>query len=196
MSVSAAGSSVGPGPESDLSLIYTGGDNFLARMKALSDAQAASDAALAELRLGQTAKAALTAAQDKQAQAEFALKNANQKAAGIIEAAQASADGIIAAATQQAVQKKAEIAAASARHEDWLAKTKASAEADRAGATDAKKDAAVALANAMAVNDAAEAVKADLDTQMAAAAKAEADFRQKSAALDSAAKSIASALGS
>src|SRR6266478_10205070 len=70
----------GPGPtpeELDFRAIYQGGENFLARAKALSDLKAQHDIAYANLRIGQDARAALDDAVRKQSSANGALDKAN-----------------------------------------------------------------------------------------------------------------------
>jgi hypothetical protein len=95
------GISVSSPQPSELELIYQGGENFLARMKALSDQRAAHEKALRELNLGSDAKAAYDEAQklkgDAQADRESAkneLLEAKKQAAALLDDARAHADDL------------------------------------------------------------------------------------------------------
>lgn len=76
VSIDTGGVSAAPPPESDLNLIYQGGQNFLARMAALSDARDKSERALLALAIGNDAKAAYEDAKAKSAEAMALLEKA------------------------------------------------------------------------------------------------------------------------
>src|SRR5258708_39601333 len=117
--VSASGVSVDVAPalsqeELDFRAIYQGGENFLARAKALSDLKAQHDIAYANLRIGQDARAALDDAQRKQTeaaslrdQATTALEAATTTATDIVATANAQAAAIVAEAKSAAGAKSA-----------------------------------------------------------------------------------------
>ena len=133
--MSIVGSIVAEDIPSDLEVIYQGGDNFLARMKTMSELHSAVKKAYEDLQLGNDAVAAKKAAEDayavaadKLAAADKALKDALVAAeAKVAEAretgAQIVADG---RATADAMKSEAdqlrsaaiEYAAATKRHAD------------------------------------------------------------------------------
>jgi hypothetical protein len=95
------GISVSSPQMSDLELIYQGGENFLARMKVLSDQYAAYQKALRELNLGSDAKAAYNDAQRLKGEAQFdresaknELLDAKKQAAALLGDATAQADDL------------------------------------------------------------------------------------------------------
>lgn len=94
--VSAAPSEIDP----DLMVIYKGGDNFIARMAALTKAKSDAEDALAALQLGQDTKAAYSEANSKSADAHQALADAQAQAAQIVAEAQAQAKSIADEATR------------------------------------------------------------------------------------------------
>lgn len=191
MSVSAGGMgiSAGESPETDLALIYQGGENFLARMKALSDATARNDQALRALAIGNNVKAAFDTAAKKNEEAERlrrdaadALDTAKNKAAERIAAAERDAETIIAAAKTDAERiaavaatnlRQAEATAAEAellRVQTQTIKNDVSAQLARANAAEAA--AAVAVAAAKKVEAEAKATKEQLERKIASVQQA------------------------
>ncbi len=95
--------------ETDLNLIFKGGDKFLQRMQALANEREAHDAAFDQLHLGMSAQAAFDHAQKLVGDAETARANAaaveddaNKKAADLLAKANAEATRIKTQATEQA----------------------------------------------------------------------------------------------
>lgn len=178
-----------PTPEElDFRAIYQGGENFLARAKALSDLKAQHDIAYANLRIGQDARAALDDAVRKQSSANGALDKANttletatqtatelmgkarEEAAAIVAEAKSAASATSAAASQimldangYATDKKATADAAANRAADNEAETVKLKEAAQA-ALDAHQAAIVVAGQAKADADAmAKAVRIKID---------------------------------
>ena len=92
----------------DLSLIYQGGDNFLARMKALQDQQAAIQGMLDELNLGRPAREAYEDATTKQGVANSVLEEARGRASKMVQDAHDKAAGLILDATNDAAAMRKE----------------------------------------------------------------------------------------
>lgn len=87
-----------PSPDQqDLAAIYTGGQNFLARMAAMSDAKAAAEKALADLNVGKLIKSNM----DRAAAAAESAEKAEKEAKETLKAAQKQADTMLAEARQQ-----------------------------------------------------------------------------------------------
>jgi hypothetical protein len=127
----------GPPPD-DLTLIYQGGDNFMARMKQLVDATQRHHEALARLQIGQDAKAALDQAQRKLADADVLQKQAAKTLADAeakAKAQMAKADQTVADANamqREADKRLSQVQAREATAEAAIAKAdRAKAEADR-----------------------------------------------------------------
>ena len=105
MGIGSVGLSDAPAIPSDLEAIYQGGQFFLDRMKAMSDAKTAADASLVALAIGNDVAAARTkaaatldAANKTNDAANQALADAQSQAAKIISDAKAQAEDIVNAA--------------------------------------------------------------------------------------------------
>lgn len=185
--VSSPGVSATAPEESDLQLIYTGGDNFLARMKAMSDGRARAEKAYRELQMGTDAKAALADAkrQNDEAvatkqQADALLAKAKDEAARIV----AEANSNTASALRDAKAKAAEIVVAAE-------KKKVAADTY---VTQKRAEAKQMLDDAKAVNDAADASRAEINAAFGKAQSAEAGAKAAQLAAETKATELANKL--
>jgi hypothetical protein len=179
--VVASGVSVdvaGPGPtpeELDFRAIYQGGENFLARAKALSDLKAQHDAAYVNLRIGQDARAALDDGLRKQTEAA----SLHDQAATALEAATTTATDIVAKANDQAAtilaEAKSAASAASASASQIMLDADNYATTKKATADAAAKRAAANEAETAKLKDAAQAALAAHQAARATADKSKAD---------------------
>jgi trimeric autotransporter adhesin len=173
--VSSEGVSASAG-DSELQAIYRGGDNFMARIKAMETRTETLNQAITNLRIGNDAVAALADARNKQQQVEARqrqveaalaaaarrLSEANAQATSIVAQAKSEATGLRRDAETYATQTKAEANA-----------VKAEADGVKAHAEGLKTDAQAKLAEAEttraqaqdAVNKAAAAERAHLDAK-------------------------------
>ncbi len=158
----------------DLEAIYTGGENFMARMQALSDATAANEKALKDFNLGNDINAKIEEAKTKQDAAKKAtaaaakkVADAEAQAAKIVADAKAQADDIAIAAQTYAEKVKADAAKIKAD----AAKTKADAKAEAAAITDEatklQKAAVTSLRDADLAQAQANAAKKNADEKAA-----------------------------
>lgn len=99
----------------DLHAIYQGGDNFLARMKALTDQKSAIEKMLVELNLGRDARVAYDDAAKLQEQARSDLAHAKNESARILSAANQTAAKTLNEAREQSSVMLTE---ATAKHKD------------------------------------------------------------------------------
>lgn len=158
--------------EDDLALIYRGGDNFLARMKALSAAKDAHDRSFLELKIGADARSAFTEATAKRDEAE----KLRAQAAETLRAAQEHRDQILSSAQKTADSVKAQAA-------DEARDAAASATAMRA---DADKYAVSKKTAADRAVSAAEAMMAQAKEKALAAEQLAADHEKARQAADAA----------
>jgi hypothetical protein len=174
--VSATGAAV----DADLQLIYRGGENFLARMKALESKKAELEQrtqefndALAEMRLGADVKAALDAAKVKETEAAARLETAQRR----VSEASVRSNGIIEDARRQAagILRSAETAATD---------TKAAAQAVKDEADGHHAEAAKVLADAQETKAKADAAAADVQAAITQSRQAEMAARQTQARYD------------
>jgi len=133
-----------PAVSADLQAAYEGGGNFMARLQQLSDAKAAADASLAELKLATTAQAALADAQAKQtevstklADATKALDDARHTAASIVARASNEADAIVTQAQTNANSIAASTLQMRSDADAYVSKSKTEADAAMKNAADA-----------------------------------------------------------
>jgi hypothetical protein len=180
--VSASGVSVdvAPGPsqeEQDFRAIYQGGENFLARAKALSDLKGQHELAYANLRVGQEARAALDAAQLKQSAANEALAKANatlesatQTATDIVAKAREEAATIVAEARTAASAISASASQTMLNANDYSSQKKSAADAALKRAADHEAETARLKADGQAALAAHQARQADADQAGRAAA--------------------------
>jgi len=151
--MSPGGVSVDPSPPSqldvDMAAIYEGGDNFLARAKFLSEQRAQYQVALANLRVGENARATLdeakrqsdAAAADRQ-EAGAALEQARIDAAGIVQRANEQAGAIIGSAQATAGASITEASQVKADADTYARNKKADADAALKRASDSEAAAA------------------------------------------------------
>jgi regulator of protease activity HflC (stomatin/prohibitin superfamily) len=95
-------------PNVDLNAIVSGGDQFMARLKALQDAKAEHDESLKNLRLGHDVVRAMQDVQAREQMAIDAISSAKAEAEKIIAEAKADAEDTIAKAKADATQLIAE----------------------------------------------------------------------------------------
>lgn len=192
MGVSVEGTNV------DLNAIVQGGDAFLARINELNAAKTKADAALADLKLGQSAKDAFASADakiasaskllaDAQEAASKTITDANRQAADILTQANNDAAGIIAAAQAKhdadAIALDAEVKTARDDLAAWTVQTKAATQKALDDAIAAKTEADRLLSIQAAAADKLATSQAAADAALASAQAAEADFKAKSARL-------------
>ncbi len=177
MGLSADNISGVPGPkmDPDLMTIYTGGENFLSRMTALVTAKENAAAALAELQLGQSTKAANEDAIQKQIAATKALDDANRKVADIVSAATARAEQIVSNAALERDKLISDAATANQGAAAALSEAAQIKEAARKDADATKAAAAEIKAQAEATLTAAKQTQAEAVSSKAAADKAASD---------------------
>jgi len=104
----------------ELSTIFTGGENFTARMKAWSDMKAAHEQALAELNLGQSARQALDQAKEHVSAAQADRAKAAEELAAAT-AAKAEAEAALLAAQDTRKQAGEVLAQHQIAHSEALA---------------------------------------------------------------------------
>jgi vacuolar-type H+-ATPase subunit H len=136
--------------DDDLAAIYTGGENFMARMQAIAKLRDDQRAAYINLKVGIDAKTALDTAKAHQSDAEADRR----KAAEELSAARAAARGIVDKARQEASRMLGEASRRSSEAQD-RARTVIEG-ADR-HLEDARNKAADVLAEAKAVSDGIQA---------------------------------------
>lgn len=187
MSVSAGGAST-----PDVLIAAEGGDLFLARVRELAAVKASADQSLTDLALGRSARAAYDEAEARNAQALHELQEAQRRAALIIKDAQDKAAVVLAEAQEErtALMKGSEaearlrlqsitdeIMATRNSVNEWALQTRAKcdreaaeSEANWKAAHDERRRAQLVLieaeqANDQAkkANDAAQAIRRDLD---------------------------------
>lgn len=158
MSVSATS-----GGATDLDAIVSGGDAFMARLKAFTEAKAKHDAALASLKLGTDVVRAMQDVQAREQAAMAAITEASAQAEKTVTEAKAEAQRMIAEATAQAhaIQDKA------AAEADALAREVDAAHAALTEWSDKTRDSANTLMNE------AVAARAEADRRLDASQKAE-----------------------
>lgn len=157
--------SVSQNPNVDLDSIVTGGDAFLARMKAFKDAKAEHDDALNNLRLGHDVVRAMQDVQVREQAVIDTTEGAKTEAEKIIADAKANAEGIRTAANSDAEAARAKAAAEG----DALAREVDEAHASLSEWSEKKKSDANELMNA------AVAAKAEAEKLMAKAHQAHAE---------------------
>ena len=158
----------------DLAAIYKGGENFLARMQAMSSQKDAADAALAQLKLGNDVVAAQADAQAKQEaaaklheNAKAVLDNANAQATATVIDAKTQAATILETANKKVSDT---IGGANSIKEKILAdvaRLKAEAEAMFREAKEKLQNAADIETTTQAKMTAAETAKAAAETAKA-----------------------------
>jgi hypothetical protein len=126
----------------DTDIALAGGPGFMARLQQLGEQRDAAAKALAELKLGQTAKAAFEKAEQMKAAAEDALVKAGQDvfdATRKAEDARAQAKAIIADATARSAEADKRLAAVERAEQDVM-KQRALVRAAEKAAAAVKKD--------------------------------------------------------
>src|SRR6266478_7998804 len=165
-----------PTPEElDFRAIYQGGENFLARAKALSDLKAQNELAYANLRIGQDARAALDAAVLKQSSANGAIEKAN----ATLEEATRTATELVGKAKEEAaaivVEAKSTASATSASASKIMLDANEYVATKKATADAAAKRAAANEAATEKLKEAAQAALAAHQAALAVAGQAKAD---------------------
>jgi cell division septum initiation protein DivIVA len=158
--VSSADVSASHSVDEDLRVIYQGGENFLARMRAMSNQTAELRRAIEESGIGSNAKAAFEDAKTKQREAALALAEATRRLA----AASAEATRLTNQARQDAAKVTSE---AKARAAGTLRSAETAAAETRVTAESLKNQATVHHAEAKTVLDDAQAAKAKADATSA-----------------------------
>lgn len=156
----------------DLNAAFVGGDDFLSRIKTLTDQREAIKKMLAELNLGRAARAAYDDATAKQQQADKALADARATSEKTVSAAQDKASGIVKDAESRANSLNADA-------------EKSSKEADQL-LRDAKQKNAEAAEKASKMAELERGHKDGIEKATAA----EAEFRRKLLALNAAVKAV------
>ena len=171
----------GPPPD-DLSLIYQGGENFMARMAALDAKRREHEVAFLNLKIGSDAKAALKGAQECLEEAERnrtatakILADAQEKARKELEDASKEAQRVAAAAMDLRKKADEECAALRRNAEEYVAKTKTNADevlkaarSKLATAQRAQAEANAAMTEAVSIRSAAETANRDADAKVKA----------------------------
>ena len=150
------------GPPDDLSLIYQGGENFMARMAAFNEKRRQYDEAFLRLKIGNDAEAALQGAKQRLAEAE----QKRAAAAQTLSDTEAKCKQAIEDASKQAQKIIADAMAASKQSEQQATRWKTDA-TSYAAKTEA--DANATLKDAQARLRSAEAMQRDVDAALAAA---------------------------
>jgi hypothetical protein len=135
-------------PDDDLNLIYRGGENFLARMKSLSDLRASQEEAYLKLRMGEDAKAALQLADQRRAEAERIKEAALEVQAAAEKEAKERLDAAKIVWDESVAKATAEIEKATAAAKQTRKDADAYAKAKRASVDDAITTANLAKENA------------------------------------------------
>jgi colicin import membrane protein len=179
--------------DEDLSAIYQGGQNFLARMQAMSDRRAAAEHAVANMNLGHSVQAALADATTKQVSA--AKLEADAKA--IVDAARATAhdlsgkaseeaNSLLTAAKAQVKALKDEAAAIKDAADKHSAETRTAADAALAHASGVKDAASRASAEVLALRAELQAAKNEAEQAKTKADALAAELKAKIAKVTSA----------
>lgn len=156
--------------DKDLAAIYTGGENFLARMKVLRGAREAAEKALGDLALGNSIRSAVNSAERKQqessvklAQAEQAIAVASSEAEKLIAEARTEAKLLLDQTNEKSEELRADSIRAKAEAEEEIAKLKKAAKDDRAQAASLRKAAEEAGAITNKAKAEAEAAAAEAE---------------------------------
>jgi hypothetical protein len=184
---------VAPAIDPDLSLIFQGGSNFVARIQALGAAKDAADASLAQLHLAKSAQATLDDAKALQgaavktnADATSTLETAKAQALVITGAAKDDAAGIIAAAQARADQIAADATSVKDAADKYAAEKRGAADLALKDAINQQKAASKAAQEALYVRATAQVTQDEAANSKAAADALAADLTARIAKLTSA----------
>lgn len=168
--------------------IFGSSESVQARVAAYEKAKTEAQEALAELRIGQNARQAYDDANARLAEAQAITDKANKDADAAITTlgdAQNRAVEIIVEAERQKVRVIAEIEAARAAHEQWMASTKTelderrrAIEANAAEVERDRVDVQAAMGQAQTAQMAADAMRAKADEEIASARAAAASAKE------------------
>jgi NADH dehydrogenase/NADH:ubiquinone oxidoreductase subunit G len=173
--VNAIGVSVDTGDQPQdldfMAAVSEGGENFLARARAIFELKAQQEVAYAKLRIGDDAQAALDDAHRKQSaagskldQAIRALAQAEQTVAEMVETAREQASVIIANAKNAASAEIAEATKARIDADSYAAIKKIDADAALKRASETEAAAVAALEKHMAAKTAADLAKVEAES--------------------------------
>lgn len=143
MGIEATGvEGIGSGVPPEIAVIMDGGANFVARLVAMEKAKKENEAALADLRLGQSARSALDSAKQKEAEAADLLEKAKVEAEAIVAEAQAKADKMLSKSESALEKAKDEAERIKKDAEQFVAEARSSAQfkLDAAEAERAKQE--------------------------------------------------------